>query len=117
MSYDQWQLYLPEGRMLCKANAETYASEIRRVGGEDSFRAWKRLEQELMPLGQAAAALPATALRFDPWVALTTSRFLPGLLQAGMNAGAITGTFGAIVDKHAPRYFYSHTHTWNRSRS
>lgn len=94
-----------EVSVLAVVNAPTRigrsSREIHRVAGEEGLRSWRAIEAELKPLGEAAALLPATALRFDPWIALTTARFGPALLQTARYAATITGPFSRIVDRHA----------------
>ena len=55
------------------ANGQAYADMIRQQGGSDAWHQWKQLEPLLLPLQQAAAALPATALRSDVGTLVQTS--------------------------------------------
>lgn len=108
MTYDHWRLYLPEGEMKCVAESNAYAAEIRRVGGEASYQAWKRIERMIQPLGEAAAMLPASALRFDAGIAVTTTAAAGplNLLKTAFSAAAITGDFASkVVEKCQPTDF------------
>ncbi|KAI7837615.1 hypothetical protein COHA_008541 [Chlorella ohadii] len=100
VTYKKWIVYQPNGRSFeCVCDAEAYAENIRREGGEEAYRQWKELERLMQPLQEGAAMLPAAALRADPGIALTAGRFGPGLLKAGLVAGQLTGPFSALVDK------------------
>ncbi|PRW44291.1 ABC transporter A family member 7-like isoform B [Chlorella sorokiniana] len=109
VTYNKWIVYQPNGRSFeCVCDADAYAENIRREGGEEAYRQWKELEQLMQPLQEGAAMLPAAALRADPGIALTAGRFGPGLLKAGLVAGQLTAPFSALVDKAV-------TNPWLRS--
>lgn len=99
-TYKAWDFYLPEGVFRCETNGERYASEVRKVGGEQAYRQWVALTEFMEPMVKAASALPPAALRFDLGAALTTSRYLPKLIEsAGPSTALLQQPFAAVLDK------------------
>eukprot|EP00976_Prorocentrum_cordatum_P071983 1180531-Prorocentrum_minimum.AAC.9 len=99
VTYDTWICYLPEGTFVCKCDAEEYSRELGRLGGPGAEDDWKKLEKFMEPLGEAAAGLPAAALRFDPWVPLTLFKFLPSVIASGPSAALLQNPFKDLLDK------------------
>ncbi|KAL4428462.1 hypothetical protein ABPG75_002551 [Micractinium tetrahymenae] len=97
--YKKWVVYSPSGTFECVCDAEAYADNIRRMGGEEALRQWRALEERMAPLQAGAALFPAAAIRGDPGIVLTAGRYGPGLLQAGLVANKLTGPFSAVVDE------------------
>lgn len=62
----QWITYTPTSVFPVIADGAAYASVIRQEGGEEAARQWELLSRQLLPLQEAAAALPTLALRADP---------------------------------------------------
>ena len=99
VSYDKWVVYSPNGTFNCVCDAQQYAQTIRKIGGETAYRQWRALEIAMKPLGEGAALFPAAALRADPGVILSASRFGPALLRTAFMVKDLTGPFSNIVDK------------------
>ncbi|CAG9460320.1 unnamed protein product [Pedinophyceae sp. YPF-701] len=102
ITYDEWIAYLPEGQQMhIRPDARAYAREIERLAGPTAANEWRALERELLPLGDAAAGLPAAALRYDVGIVRTAATLDPlELLKSGLSASKLTGPFSALVDKH-----------------
>ncbi|PRW44458.1 carotene isomerase [Chlorella sorokiniana] len=97
VTYKKWIVYQPNGRSFeCVCDADAYAENIRREGGEEAYRQWKELEQLMQPLQEGAAMLPAAALRADPSIALTAGPRL------------------ALVSKRWQRAVYAEPLLWQR---
>lgn len=99
VQYKKWVVHSPSGTFECVCDAEAYAENIRRMGGEEALRQWRALEARMAPLQAGAALFPAAAIRGDPGILLTAGRYGPGLLQAGLVANKLTGPFSAVVDE------------------
>lgn len=99
VQYKNWIGYLPEGMFKFTADAKAYESEIRRVGGARAASEWRELEKKMEPLGRAAMALPAAALRSDPGVVFTAGRFLPQLLPCLPATRDLLTPFSSIVNQ------------------
>ena len=99
VTYDRWQCHLPEGLFTCVADADQYRAALGKLGGAGAESDWRKLEKEMEPLAEAAAGLPAAALRFDPAVALTLWKFLPAVLKSGPRAAMLQEPFIKLIDK------------------
>lgn len=69
------------------------------MGGQKAYEEWKQLERVMTPLGEGAALFPAAAIRSDPGIVLSASRFGPALLRTAFLVGQLTGPFSNVVDK------------------
>ncbi|KAK9796992.1 hypothetical protein WJX73_009416 [Symbiochloris irregularis] len=98
-SYDRWITYTPTSTFPVVADGAAYAQVIRQEGGEEAGRQWDLLSRQLLPLQEAAAALPTLALRADPGAALTLGGRLPSLARAGLVARDLTAPFSRTLDK------------------
>jgi hypothetical protein len=99
ITYDRWQCHLPEGLFTCVADADQYRAALGKLGGAGAESDWRKLEKEMEPLAEAAAGLPAAALRFDAAVALTLWKFLPAVLKSGPRAAMLQQPFIQLMDK------------------
>mmetsp|Transcript_31762 Transcript_31762/g.38373 ORF Transcript_31762/g.38373 Transcript_31762/m.38373 type:complete len:589 (-) Transcript_31762:154-1920(-) len=97
-TYNRWICHLPEGTFTCVAGAEDYRRELERVGGAATAREWERVEEFMAPLSEAAASLPAAALRADPLLITTLPAFLPSLLKSGPRAALLQAPFKTLLD-------------------
>lgn len=106
--YTSWRVHTRDGAFDCTTNEEEYCRTIRRFAGADGEAQWRRLQARLKPLSAFSAVLPFAALRNDPAVLLSLSRFAPGLLSgmaglASSPAGllgsitALNGSFGDVI--------------------
>eukprot|EP00850_Spirogloea_muscicola_P023056 SM000325S12649 [mRNA] locus=s325:99838:101388:- [translate_table: standard] len=106
--YKTWIGHFPGGEhFVFTADAQAYRDEVARVGGPlpaactglgvVAAREWQEVERRMGPLFRAAAALPASCLRSDPWAVLTVGRFLPGLLPMLPHASKLLRPFSEII--------------------
>ncbi|KAL6760779.1 hypothetical protein V8C86DRAFT_3017971 [Haematococcus lacustris] len=98
--YDKWIVYSPNGTFPCVAGRQAYLANISAQVGPQALNQWLQLEKALAPLQKGAALFPAAAVRADLGMALTSARFMgPEMLQMGLVASQLTGSFGAVVDR------------------
>eukprot|EP00854_Cymbomonas_tetramitiformis_P019420 gene19420-23220_t len=97
VTYDRWICYLPEGTFVCVADAYKYRTELGKLGGPGAEGEWRKMEDAMAPLSDAAAALPAAALRFDALIPLTIWKFLPSLLKSGPAAALLQSPFTTLI--------------------
>ena len=99
VNYDTWGCCLPEGDFDTQVGADQFCTVLQQLRGPKAVEEWRRLQQQLYPLGQAATALPPVALRWDWKAALTVGRFAPQLLRHGWQMAQLSGSFAAVMDK------------------
>eukprot|EP00850_Spirogloea_muscicola_P020807 SM000227S07453 [mRNA] locus=s227:188035:190519:+ [translate_table: standard] len=108
ISYDSWMAYLPEGDFLTRIGP-THFLEVIAKALTSTSAVWAHagcLQAAVEPLTKPSMALPPAALRADPAVAITVSRFAMSLLRtfagagpaAAMGASKLLGPFSDIVD-------------------
>lgn len=97
VTYDTWGCRLPEGDFDTSVGAEQFCEVLARLRGEDAVAEWRRLQEVMTPLAQAAIALPPTALRLDIGAALSVSKFAPSLAKHTGNILKLTGSFERIM--------------------
>ncbi|QLE59460.1 NAD(P)/FAD-dependent oxidoreductase [Nostoc sp. TCL26-01] len=98
VTYETWGCRLPEGDFDTSVGAEQFCQVLERLRGKDAVAEWRKLQQVMTPLAQAAIALPPAALRWDIGVALTIGRFAPALARHSTNFFKLTGSFSPIMD-------------------
>ncbi|WP_144427475.1 phytoene desaturase family protein [Nostoc piscinale] len=98
VNYNTWGCCLPEGDFDTSVGAEQFCDVLARLRGEDAVVQWRKLQQIMAPLAQAAIALPPAALRLDIGAAVTVSRFAPTLARHTGNVLKLTGSFSRIMD-------------------
>jgi phytoene dehydrogenase-like protein len=98
VTYDTWGCCLPEGDFDTSVGAEQFCQVLGRLRGEAAVAEWRRLQQVMTPLAQAAIALPSAALRWDIGAALTIGRFAPILAKQSANFLKLTGPFSRIMN-------------------
>ena len=70
---------------------------LHKVSPERGVKDWAELQRMMEPLAKAASALPPTAIRLDPGVAVTAlGRYLPHLLSSGADASKLVGPFSKV---------------------
>ena len=70
---------------------------LRQVSPDRGVKDWAELQRMMEPLAKAASALPPTAIRLDPGVAVTAlGRYLPHLLSSGADASKLVGPFSKV---------------------
>ncbi|XP_024520535.1 prolycopene isomerase, chloroplastic isoform X2 [Selaginella moellendorffii] len=119
--YDSWMVHLPQGSFLseigpshfpqvlsiCTSLLVSVYQVLEKYGGSNAVAEWKRLQETVLGLSEAAMALPPAALRGD-WGALFTvlGRYSPQLISSFMrmgfkgalNASRLLGPFSEILD-------------------
>jgi phytoene dehydrogenase-like protein len=99
VTYDTWGCYLPEGDFDTRVGADQFCDVLKQLRGETAVAQWRRLQQRMKPLQNAAIALPPVALRNDWGVALTAGRFALPMLWHLPQMGQLTGAFAPIMDE------------------
>ncbi len=70
---------------------------LRQISPDRGVKDWAELQRMMEPLAKAAGALPPTAIRLDPGVAVTAlGRYLPHLLSSGADASKLVGPFSKV---------------------
>ena len=70
---------------------------LRQVSPDRGVKDWAELQRMMEPLAKAAGALPPTAIRLDPGVAVTAlGRYLPHLLSSGADASKLAGPLSKV---------------------
>ena len=96
--YSTWMCHLPEGSFLTEVGNDQFVDVLREFVDEDAAREWIRLKELMKPLASASAALPPSAVRTDPFAAVTLARFVPGLLQAAPALPQIMAPYSKFLD-------------------
>ncbi|AUT01100.1 carotene isomerase [Nostoc sp. CENA543] len=97
VNYDTWGCRLPEGDFDTAVGGEQFCEVLAKLRGQNAVQEWRYLQKVMMPLAQAAIALPPAALRLDMGAALTVGRFAPSLAQHAANVIKLTGSFDRIM--------------------
>eukprot|EP00891_Asterochloris_glomerata_P008859 jgi/Astpho2/8859/e_gw1.00129.7.1_t len=99
IQYDSWNVILPEGEFLTKVGKDAMFEVLRQVSPDRGVKDWAELQRMMEPLAKAAGALPPTAIRLDPGVAVTAlGRYLPHLLSSGADASKLVGPFSKVIE-------------------
>ncbi len=98
-TYDTWGCCLPEGDFDTQVGADQFCDILNKLRGHQAVQEWRQLQRQLHPLGQAATALPPSALRLDWGAALTLGRFAPAVLRHGGQMARLSGSFAAVRDQ------------------
>ncbi len=96
--YDTWGCYLPEGNFATQVGADQFCDVLQQFGGATAVEQWRRLQQVMAPLAEAAIALPPAALRLDLGALFTIGRFSPALLKQLGSIKRLTGNFAEIIE-------------------
>ncbi|GAB0497175.1 hypothetical protein MMPV_008499 [Pyropia vietnamensis] len=109
VSYDAWDLHVPEGRFNARVGSGgggLFTELMDAAGGPGAAAEVAALTAALAPLGRLATAIPPAAVRPGDAVASArgAARFLSPATAAGLaapwNAAALTGPFGRLLDNH-----------------
>ena len=102
--YNTWMCHLPEGSFLTEVGNDQFIEVLDRyvedVDGVNAADEWRRLKTLMVPLAGASSALPPSAVRTDPFAAVTLARFLPGLLKAAPVLPQIMAPYSKFLDKN-----------------
>jgi phytoene dehydrogenase-like protein len=98
-NYDSWGCCLPEGNFDAKVGADHFGEVLERFRGQTAVAEWRELQRVMLPLSQAATALPPAALRFDWGLPLSAGRFVPGMLPHAASMWKLTGSFRRVMDE------------------
>ena len=97
-TYDTWGCCLPEGDFDTTVGADQFCEVLERLRGPDAVAEWRRLQEVMAPLKEAAIALPPAAMRLDLGAARTLPPFLPSLLRHAPQVAKLTGPFTTITE-------------------
>lgn len=61
-NYDTWGCRLPEGDFDTKVGGDQFCEVLANLRGPQAVQEWRRLQQVMGPLGEAAIALPPAAV-------------------------------------------------------
>ena len=98
-NYNAWGCCLPEGDFDVMVGADDFCEVLMRFRGQAAVAEWRELQRVMMPLSQAATAMPPAALRFDWGLPLSVSRFVPGMLPHAVSIWKLTGSFERVMDE------------------
>ena len=102
--YNTWMCHLPEGSFLTEVGNDQFIDVLEKyvedVDGINAADEWRRLKELMKPLAGASAALPPSAVRTDPFAAVTLARFVPGLLKAAPVLPEIMAPYSKFLDKN-----------------
>lgn len=98
VTYDTWGCCLPEGDFDTSVGAEQFCEVLKKFSGDRAIAEWRKLQQVIEPLANAAMAIPPATLRFDLGAIFTAGRFAPSLIQHAANVIKLTGPFARILD-------------------
>ena len=98
VNYDVWGCRLPEGDFDAYVGANHFCEVLAKLRGQDAVNQWRKLQAEMKPLADAVNAMPSLAMRFDLGAAMTTGKYLPGMLWHLPNVLRLTGSFEKIMD-------------------
>ena len=96
-TYDTWGCCLPEGDFFTRVGEDQFCDVIRNLRRESAVTEWRLLQQQMIPLKEAAIALPAAALRFDLGALRTMGRFMPKLIQQIPHLAKLAGPFSKVL--------------------
>lgn len=98
LTYDTWGCWLPEADFNTSVGNNQFSDLLAQLRGESAVQQWRKLQEVMAPLGQAATAMPPAAVRFD-WGALVTfARYAPAMLPHAWDTLKLTGSFANIID-------------------
>lgn len=98
VTYDTWNVILPEGKFLTKVGAEQFCDVLRVIRGPAAVEEWQHLQEHMKPFSAAATALPPVAIRSDMGALVTAVwRYLPSLITLGPSALQLTGPFSKMI--------------------
>ena len=98
-TYDGWGCWLPEGNFDAAVGVDDFYHLLLKLRGKEAARQWRKLQQVMKPLGEAAIAIPPAAFRYDLGAAITLTPFAFSMVQYLFHAVKLTGSFGQIMDE------------------
>ena len=109
VSYRDWGLLLPEGRLRIAVGSDAFVQVVRALRGAAAAEQWQAFMAWLQPYCEAAQALPLLALRPDAQLAavLGLGR-ATALLRQAPRLAALGGAFGPLARRHLSDPFLLH---------
>ena len=98
VTYDTWGCCLPEGNFNTSVGAEQFCDVLQKLRGEGAVAEWRKLQEIMAPLSEAAIALPPASVRFDLGAIMTMGQFLPTMAKHIFNFAKLTGAFSQIIE-------------------
>eukprot|EP01023_Acetabularia_acetabulum_P064585 TRINITY_DN8388_c0_g1_i2.p1 TRINITY_DN8388_c0_g1~~TRINITY_DN8388_c0_g1_i2.p1 ORF type:complete len:558 (+),score=98.33 TRINITY_DN8388_c0_g1_i2:101-1774(+) len=97
INYRKWRAIVPEGEFE-EIGIASFIEVLKKFRGAEAVKEWNNLQEVMIPLRKAATVLPAVAIRYDPAVLLTLSKYLPAILTSGANPSQLLGPFSKVVE-------------------
>lgn len=98
-NYDTWGCCLPEGDFDTSVGADQFCQVLEKLRGKEAVTQWRKLQEAMQPLKEAAIAIPPATIRLDLGVLLTAGQFFPSLISHAPNVIKLTGPFSKIIDQ------------------
>ena len=98
VTYDTWGCRLPEGDFDTSVGAEQFCDVLQKLRGESAVAEWRKLQEVMAPLAEAAIAIPPASVRFDLGAIMTMGQFMPGMAKHIFNVARLTGPFSEILE-------------------
>ena len=108
ITYSDWGLLLPEGRLQVGVGLDPFVAMVRELRGAAAAEEWQRFMTWLEPSCRAARALPLLALRPGLGMAATLGGSALGLLGQAGRLSALGGAFGPMARRHLRDPFLLH---------
>ncbi|MGB3508236.1 MAG: NAD(P)/FAD-dependent oxidoreductase [Microcoleaceae cyanobacterium] len=97
-TYDTWGCCLPEGDFDTSVGADQFCDVLQKLRGESAVAEWRKLQEVMAPLAEAAIAIPPASLRFDLGAIMTMGQFIPSMTKQIFNVAKLTGPFSQILE-------------------
>ncbi|HSM83411.1 MAG TPA: NAD(P)/FAD-dependent oxidoreductase [Nodosilinea sp.] len=107
-NYDTWGVRLPEGDFDTTVGNDQFADVLRTLRGETAVQEWRQLQRAMVPLGQAATALPPAALRLDLGALQTVAPYLGKLLRYAPALAQSSQPFSRVLERTIRDPFIRH---------
>ena len=108
VTYHDWDLMLPEGRLRVGVGSEPFLEVLRQLRGPAAAAEWSSFLQAIEPLCRTTRSLPLLALRPGLGAAVTLGASGLGLLGRAPQLAALNGAFGPIARRHLRDPFLLH---------
>lgn len=99
LTYDAWGVHLPEGYFRAAVGADGFCDMLTQMGKGDVIPQWRRLQETMRPLGEAATKLPLAAFRNDLGVVRTVGKYAQTLLPYLPYALQLNAPFSRVMDR------------------
>ncbi len=108
LTYDAWGCALPEGQFLAPIGADPFTEILSQLRSAEAVQEWRRLQQIMAPLGEAAIALPPAALRTDWEVIRSAGGYVGGMVPYLFHLPTLIQPYSNVVRAHISDPFIRH---------